>query len=113
VKSATINGEAIHRPKWNGILDHIHILGRHRLGSFEELNRVSAANLRDGRYEEAGFKYLEEGGFSIQGVDSNLAWAHSLRLARALKIPITVSFEWRQKDSAERPGESAVLEWTP
>lgn len=113
VKSASVEGKAIHRPKWNSLLDHLHVLGRERLGSFEKLDRETAANLREGRYEEAGYKYLEEGGFSIQGVDANLAWDHSLRLARALNVPIVVTFEWRRKDAAERPGETAVLEWTP
>jgi len=111
--SATVDGRPIHRPKWNGVLDHLHILGRQRLGSFEALRRTSGANIRDGRYEESGYRYLPEADLSIQGVDANLAWDHSLGVARALKIPIQLRVEWRTKDGAAHPGEEATVEWVP
>ena len=84
-----------------------------RLGSFDALRRVSTANLREGKYEESGYRYLQDADLSIQGVDSNLAWDHSLRVARAIEIPIDVRFEWRNKEAADRPGEEAILEWAP
>jgi hypothetical protein len=111
--SASFDGKELHRPKWNGLLDHAHVVARQRLGSFEALQRISRAHLRPGRYEEDGFHYLAEGDFSIQGVDSNFAWAHSLGLARHLRIPIRVKFEWRHKEGVARPGQLAILEWTP
>lgn len=73
----------------------------------------STANLREGKYEESGYRYLQDADLSIQGVDSNLAWDHSLRVARAIEIPIDVRFEWRNKEAAARPGEEAILEWAP
>jgi hypothetical protein len=111
--SATVDGRPIHRPKWNGVLDHLHLLGRQRMGSFEALRRASGANIREGRYEENGYRYLPEADLSIQGVDANLAWDHSLGLARALKIPIQLRVEWRKKDGAAHPGEEAAIEWVP
>ncbi len=69
--------------------------------------------MRQGRYEENGYVYLPEADLSIQGVDANLAWDHSLGLARALDIKIQLRFEWRHKEGAARPGETAVLEWSP
>lgn len=111
--SASVDGRPIHRPKWNGVLDHLHVLARQRLGSFDALRRVSAANIREGRYEDSGYRYVPEADLSIQGVDSNLAWDHSLRVARALEIPIELRFEWRNKKGAARPGEEAMLEWAP
>jgi hypothetical protein len=110
--SATVDGRAIHRPKWNGVLDHLHVLGRQRMGSFEALRRASGANIREGRYEESGFRYLPEADLSIQGVDANVAWSHALGLARALQVPIELKLDWRHKDGAARPGETAVLQWT-
>jgi hypothetical protein len=111
--SAQVGGQPLHRPKWNSLVDQMHVLALKRLGSFDALRRASSANLREGRFEENGYKYLREGGFSIQGVDANLAWSHSLRLARAIPIPIDLRIEWRNKEGAARPGEQAVLGWSP
>ena len=113
VRSATIDGRELNRPKWNGIMDHLHILGLQRLGSFDTLKRKSSAHLRQGRFEDNGYKYLDEADLSIQGVDSNLAWAHSLRLVRVLRVPIRLTVEWRDAEGAAHPGQTAVLEWTP
>ena len=60
--------------KWNGLMDQLHVLGCKRLGSFEALKRVSHANLRKGKYEQNGYKYLPGADISIQGVSANQAW---------------------------------------
>lgn len=111
--SATVDGHTINKPKWNGILNYLHILARQRMGSFDAVRQASSANLREGRYEENGYAFLPEGNLSIQGVDANLAWDHSLRLARALDVKIRVQFEWRDKEAAAHPGVTAILEWSP
>ena len=111
--SATVDGRPIHKPKWNGVHGYLHILGRQRMGSFDALRQASGANLREGRYEENGYVYLPGADLSIQGVDANLAWDHCLGLARALEVKIQLRFEWRHKVGASRPGETAVLEWSP
>ena len=113
VVSVMVDGRPIHRPKWNRLMDELHVLGLKQLGSFDALKRASGARLRPGRFEEEGFKYIPEGDFSIQGVDSNLAWDHSLGLARVLGVPLKVVFEWRHKDAAVHPGQMGVLEWSP
>ncbi len=111
--SASVDGRALHRPKWNSLLDHLHVLAGQRLGSFDAVERVSGANIKDGRYEENGFHYLPDADISVQGVDANLAWDHSLGLARHLRVPIQVRFEWRHKEGAARPGQVGILEWSP
>lgn len=113
ILSAKVDGRPLHRPKWNGMLDYLHTLGRERLGTFEALRHASGANLREGRYEENGYRYVPDADLSIQGVDANLAWDHSLRLARELEIPIQLKIEWRDKEDAAHPGREAILEWTP
>ncbi|MGH7587502.1 MAG: T4SS efffector SepA family protein [Gemmatimonadota bacterium] len=112
-RHTTVDGRPVHRPKWNGLLDYLHVLGHSTMGSFEALRRASGANLREGKYEESGFKYLPQADLSIQGVDANLAWDHSLRLARALQVPIEVTLQWRMKEGAARPGQRAALKWAP
>lgn len=111
--SAAVNGEELHRPKWNSLLDRIHELGRKQLGSFEALRKATNARLRDGRYEDDGYHYLPGVGLSLQGVDANAAWDHALGLARQLRVPIEVRFEWRARDDAARPGQQATLSWKP
>jgi hypothetical protein len=110
---ATVNGQPLHRPKWNNLLDNLHVAARQRLGSFDAVQNITGAHIKDGKYEQDGFHFLPDADFSLQGVDANLAWDHSLSLARHLRIPIHVRFEWRDKDGAARRGETAILEWSP
>jgi hypothetical protein len=110
--SATIDGTELNRPKWNGVRERMHVIGMRRLGAVDKVQRVSGARLRAGKFEKDGFKYLPEG-FSIQGVDSHLCWDQSLRLARDLGVPISLTIEWREKEGAAHPGKTAVLEWKP
>ena len=109
--SASVNGRAIHRPKWNGIREDMHLLALKRLGSYDALHEATSANLRQGKYEENGYKYLPEGDLSIQGVGADLAWDHCLQVARTLGIAIKVTFEWRDKEGAAHPGQRGALEW--
>ncbi len=109
--SATVDGREQHRPKWNSFMNHVHVEGLKRLGSFDGLNRATTARVREGRYEEEGFKYIPEGDFSVQGLDSNGAWNAALAVARAVRMSIAVTFQWRE-DGAH-PGESGSLEWKP
>ena len=109
--SATVDGREMHRPKWNSLMNHVQVEGLKRLGSFDALKRATTARVREGRYEEEGFKYLLEGGFSIQGLDSNGAWDASLAVARSVRMSITVTFQWRE--GGAHPGETGSLEWKP
>ena len=109
--SATVDGREMHRPKWNGFMNHVHVEGLKRLGSFDALKRATTARVREGQYEEEGFKYLPEADFSIQGLDSNGAWDAALAVARAVRMPIVVTFQWRE--DGKHPGESGILEWKP
>jgi hypothetical protein len=111
--SAAIDGRELDKPKWNGLREAMHVLALERLRSFKALQEASAARLRVGRFERDGFKYLPGAGFSIQGVDANLAWDHSLKLARAIRVSLKVLFDWREKEGAAHPGRRGVLEWRP
>lgn len=111
--SATVDGTALPRPKWNSLMNTMHIMARKRLGSYDAVRKASQANLRQGRYEENGYKYLPEADLSIQGVDANLACVHSFRLAKAMNISLKVTFEWREKEDAAHPGETGISEWSP
>jgi hypothetical protein len=113
VRRIVLDGMDMDRPKWNKLLRDIHLLARSRLGSFDQLEDLSSARLREGRWEQDGFSYLPKGDFSIQGLDSNLAWDASIRIARQLEIPVEVEFEWLTKERAAHPGERGRLQWKP
>jgi predicted nucleotidyltransferase len=113
VVRAKVGDEEIRRPNWNKLMRTMHVMACAALGSFEELARVSTANLRAGRFEERGFEYLPEADLSIQGQDANLAWKHTLRLAKALDAALLVQFEWRVTEGAAHPGRAGVLAWAP
>jgi hypothetical protein len=111
--SATINGTELHRPKWNSLMHEMHIWARKELGSFQALREASDANLRQGRYEDNGYKYIPKADLSIQGVDANAACEHAFRLAKVLNVSLKVTFEWRDKAEAAYPGQRGIIEWVP
>jgi hypothetical protein len=113
VRTASINSKPLHQPHWNKIMRELHVLALKELGSFEALRKASGSNLREGKYETEGFTHLNGAGFSIQGVDSNFAWQHSLALAKKLALPLEVTFTWYDKEGAAYPGKWGALSWEP
>lgn len=113
VRRATFDEKEIDPPQWNNLLRFAHAEALKQLGSFAALKQASSARLREGRYESEGFKYMAGADLSIQGLDSNLAWASSLRLAKKLDVPIEVEFEWHSKDAAAHPGKRGHIRWEP
>lgn len=109
--SATLDGKSLHRPDWNSLLRDIHIMARKQLGSFEAVRRASGANLRQGRFESDGYRYLPEADLSIQGCDSNHSCERAFNLAKAMDLSLSVTFEWRDKDEASHPGQTGQIEW--
>ncbi len=100
--------------KWNDLVRIAHTQAYAKAGSFEALLAVTHAQIRKGDHSgDSGFHFVPEIGLSIQGVDANKAWEYSLRLAQYLKTPLVMSVEWRNKEGAEFPGETGLLEWKP
>jgi hypothetical protein len=113
VTGAKLGARAMHRPNWNRILRETHLMAIGSLGSIDAVRKISGAHLRADRYEGEGFTYVSEGDFSIQGVDSNLAWENSLRIAKHLRIPLEIDLRWYERDGAAHPGERGNLRWHP
>jgi hypothetical protein len=113
VKSVRIGDEPLAKAHWNGLLRQVHLLALEQLGSFAALQAATNSKVREGSYEDDGFHYVVEGDFSIQGQDSNLCWANSLKLARTIPIALAVEFTWQQREGAAHPGEAGTLEWHP
>ena len=111
--SASIGGKVLERPNWNKLTRQVHAIALASLGSFKKLEQATAANVREGRYEQHGFEFIPGANISVQGIDATSAWLNTLGLARTINLPIAVEFEWRKKKGAAHPGKSARMEWTP
>ncbi len=88
-----------------------------RLGTVEAVRRTSTAKLILGRAgsdrAKAGYRYVAEINACIQNADAEHAWSNTFRLAKALRVPVEVEFEWLLKNEAAHPGEAARMSWKP
>ncbi len=111
--SASVDGVELLRPDWNSLARDMHVMAWKRLGSFEALRAATSANLRQGRFDDSGYRYLSEADLSMQGCDANGACESAFRLAEAMGISLRVTFEWREREDAAHPGKAGVIEWRP
>lgn len=107
--AASINGKALHNPRWSAIL--LTMIGQLKARGFEgeKLVRELAIPAKIAQYEEEGFKYHPDLGISVQGQSASDCWKEVDRLARKWRIPVKVDFYWRQNPKAQYPGKSGVL----
>lgn len=98
---------------WNELMRIAHVGAFKKAGSFEALRTATRAQLASGARSDSGYKYIPEIKISLQGVDADRAWQHSLRLAMYLQKPLKAWVTWRPKEAAAFPGETAFISWTP
>ncbi|MCV3241914.1 T4SS efffector SepA family protein [Mesorhizobium sp. ZC-5] len=107
--SASVNGKAIHGPRWSAILlTTIAQLKAKGLGG-DKLVRELHIPAKAEQYEEEGFKYHANLGISVQGQSASEAWKEIDRLAKKWRIPVVVEFWWRQNPKAQYPGRTGML----
>jgi hypothetical protein len=107
--AASVNGKAIHSPRWSAIL--LTMIGQVKAKGFEgeKLVRELAIPAKAEAYEEEGYKYYPDLGISVQGQSAADAWKEVDRLAIKWR-PVTVEFYWRQNPKAQYPGKNGVLQ---
>ncbi len=102
---------------WNNLVHVVYIEAVRRLGSVEAVRRISTAKMMLGRASseraKAGYGYVAEISACIQNVDAVHAWSNAFCLAKALRVPVEVEFEWLQKSEAAHPRKTARLVWKP
>jgi hypothetical protein len=110
-----VRGEFSSTPfsNWNDLVRIAHVHAFKAAGGFEELRKMTRAQVRKGAYSDEGYRFVPEIGVSIQGVDAGHAWEYSLRLAIHLKLPVKAEIEWRHNDKAAHPGERGIMVWMP
>jgi len=96
---------------WDGFVRHalIQVLGV--TNSVDSLRRASGANIKEGKYESQGYKFVPGYNFSFQGVSAEDAAKIIGRCARSLEVPFKIEFIWRDKLDAFRPGERGYIEF--
>ncbi len=97
------------KPNWNRIVEDLICRAAAQGQTFQTLRQRCPANLFDGRKTTEGYRYLPSANVSIQGQDANAACRSAVSLAKALGLPLTVAFMWRQKEAAAYPGEHGRL----
>ncbi len=107
--SASISQQALKSPKWNSLLKKLLIISMQRLGSFDELERISSINMKEGYYETSGYKYIKQANISVQGTSANDACHAIVNIARQLNIDLEITIQWRQKEGSKFPGEKRRL----
>lgn len=108
--AASINGKALHSPRWSAIL--LAMIAQVKAKGFEgeKLVRELAIPAKAEQYEDEGFRYHPDLGISVQGQSASDAWKEVDRLAKKWHIPVKVEFWWRQNPKAQYPGKSGVLQ---
>ena len=109
--AATLDGKPARN--WNALVDAVHRLAAQNLKSYDALRHATQSHIAKGKKTDSGFHHLPDIDISIQGIDADLAWRNTLHLARRLKVPLRVEFEWRDKPNAAHPGKRGYMEWTP
>ncbi|HVJ51139.1 MAG TPA: hypothetical protein VM689_01670 [Aliidongia sp.] len=107
--AASINGKALHSPRWSAIL--LAVIKQMKAKGFEgeKLARELAIPAKAEQYEDEGFKYHSDLGISVQGQSASDCWKEVERLAKKWHIPVMVEFSWRQNPKAQYPGKTGVL----
>jgi hypothetical protein len=107
--SASVNGKAIHSPRWSSLLLTMIAQVKAKGIEREKLVRELQVPAKAERYEEEGFKYHPDLGISVQGQSASDAWKEIDRLAQKWKIPVSVEFWWRNNPKAQHPGKTGLL----
>ncbi len=109
VVAATFNHKTVKPANWNRILDTALIFAAKQIGDFDKLRKIATVNIVKGEKRDEGYDYIPEAGLSVQGQDANAAWRGVAVLAQNLRVPVEVSFLWRNKEGAEHPGNPGTM----
>jgi len=92
---------------WNTVMFDVVARAAEKLKSKEKVMQLIPVNYVDGvgPKERGGFRYIEEGGFSVQGQDSNAAWKTIFHIAKALGWKVETIFRWEDNAKSANPGK--------
>ena len=97
---------------WNKLVYVVHRRALVHLKSFKAVQAATRSNIVEGRKSDRGFRFYKDIDVSIQNSDANVAWRNALNLAKTIGIPITVTFEWRDKAGIVHRGAQGTMSWS-
>lgn len=106
VTFASIAGRSLDAPSWNSVLDEAIRIARKGTSDFSSLKKVVPVNIVAGEKSDSGYHFLSDLNISVQGQSANDAWRATAELARHFGYDVQLVFFWRDKEGAQRPGES-------
>jgi hypothetical protein len=89
---------------WNSLLVATIREAKLRTKSADELKQLVMVNFVNAEKNEDGYRFVSDIGISVQQQDANAAWRAACHIAQQLRIPLLVTFAWRQKEGAAFPG---------
>lgn len=120
VLAGQVDGNKIEKLTWASLVVTAHRAASKRLGKENsnelKLKDISASYIKDEcRDGKQAYEFIEDLGFCIRKVEAIRSWQQAFFLAKAkeLKMPISVTFEWREKADEEYAGRKGKIEWTP
>jgi hypothetical protein len=105
VLSAKIDGEAMAKPNWNRMMEHVVMLAARKLKDVEALSKMVLAKHVKGQKTDQGFDYFPIAQISIQGQDSNNAWKTTAHILKEMGFSAEVTFLWHDNPKAANPGK--------
>ena len=108
--AANFDGEVLEKTTWDGFVRLALLAVLRKVNNVQELKRISAANLVQGKKEDEGYKFVSSHNFSYQGVSAEDAVAIIRRCAKGTNSRASFEFEWRDKEGAHLPGQRATVQ---
>lgn len=111
ILSGSFNGREATR--WKDIL-HIAIqIAVEEKVSFKQIQSVLDANMREGKYDEHGFDTVPKTKISIQAQEAKRTAENIIKIAKYLKKPVFIHFQWREDSESPYAGQEGIIEYKP
>lgn len=108
IRSAYISDKRCKALYWNDILEEM-IEKALRVNDFESVRRKLSLQMKDGKFTENGYRFIESFGISFQGVDAQRACKNISEIAAHLGLTVEITLLWDDKPKAQFPGEEGTL----
>ena len=108
--TANINGQELLRPSWRLVVVQLlkYVKGKY---SMDELYAKFGVRAKEGVYEDGGYQYEEELGYSLGGFAAGAAAKMLELLANEIGVSVDIHYRWNHK--SERSGEEEHLRINP
>lgn len=111
--SGSFGDVAVNNPSWNHLLELALASTLQRGIGLKELHKKIGLNIREGKFDQDGYRFIERSNVSFQGVSAQYAARYIGKLAEISGLEVEVEFRWRDKDDAHMPGVTGRLTNTP